>query len=129
MKKLLFLIAIIAIAKFVKADPAKIQYSEAGTTVAVSSTTWTAVPSTTTVDTSRIGIIFDSANASLGFRIILSSAADPAPTNAVTDGYAYDGSESMSDLSISGFVYMFAISTDTANATQNMWVQEYRDKR
>lgn len=109
---------------------ARIQFISSSATVSISSDTWTAFPSTTTIDTSRSGIIFDSKNpSSLGFRILLSTTNDPAPTDAITAGFEYLGTDIWLDLAISGFVYAWAISTDTANATQDMWVAEYRDER
>lgn len=120
------LITLTASVYAIERTAAKIQGVGDPACVSVSSTTWTAVPSTSTIRASRGGIILSAPGATVGaFNVVFTSNAITTPSVA-TSVHNMDLIASQSeDLSVSQFVYIFAVSTHTGAATQNLCYQEY----
>lgn len=94
--------------------------------VAISSTTWTAIPSTATIRGSRGGILLSSPGDTVGlFNIVFTSNAITAPSVSTSVHNMTLSASQNEDLSVSQFVYVFAVSTHTGAATQNLCYQEY----
>jgi hypothetical protein len=105
---------------------AKIQGVQPLACVAVSSTTWTAIPSTTTVKSGRGGIIVSAPRSTAGaFNLVFTSYTVQTPSVAISSGvYEFVAGDSK-DLEISEFIFLHAVTTHTAAASQPFCFQEY----
>lgn len=104
----------------------KIQGVTALACVNVSSTTWTAVPSTTTIKSGRGGIMVFAPRSTVGaFNLVFTSYTVATPgiviTSATFDMVAGDSK----DLDISEYIYLHAVSTHTAAVSSPLCYQEY----
>lgn len=105
---------------------AKIQGVGNPACVNVSSNTWTAVPSTTTIKGGRGGILISAPPTTQGaFNVGLTSSAVQSPNYAVTVYLTQMVAGDYIDFPTSEFVYVFAYSTHIAAATQPLCYQEY----
>lgn len=129
MKKILIpflLMALSASVYAVERTAAKIQSVGVPACVNVSSTAWTAIPSTTTARSGRGGILVAAPSSTVGaFNVVFTSYSVQSPSVATTVYGDILSANSVRDYEVSQFVFMFAFSTHTAAATQPLCYQEY----
>jgi len=126
MRKLLLLVGIMMVSTiaFAKGKGADITAVEAIQTVAVSSKTWTAVPSA--VLGRRIAVVLDANSAVTDPFYFIITPTNVAPTNAITDGLVMQAGDPPWILSISDGVYLWSISGQSGAATKSLSVQQVK---
>ena len=105
---------------------AKIQGVGVPACVAISSTTWTAIPAIASIKSGRGGIFIAAPSSTVGaFNIVMASSPVTAPSVATTIHAYTMEAKGVQDFEASQYVYMFAFSTHTLAASQNLCYQEY----
>ncbi|MCK5358322.1 MAG: hypothetical protein KAJ48_07995 [Elusimicrobiales bacterium] len=129
MKKILgMIILILAINGIVEADSAMFQGVVADPlAVSISTSAWTALPSTTTVNISRTGIyLLNPTSNTAAFNVYISSmSATPTVSTNTAIIELTKGEEQFLD--ISGFLYVFAVSKHTS--AESITYQQTLDTR
>jgi len=124
MKRILMCLFIVIVSKMCFARGAEIRDVSPLLTVSVSSWTWTALPSTDSIDDERIAVMLGIPTSVSDNFIIYMTNSETPPSAAVTVGYTFNAGDPPWILPISARVYLWGVNTGTAS--QNLYIQQLK---